>query len=251
MTDLSIITVTLNGDTTLADCLNSVQMQSKRVEHIVIDGGSTDTTPALLDQYGAWLSQVVSEPDHGIYDAMNKGIQLATGEVIGILNSDDFYPSAGILAQVAAAFKDEQVDACYGDLVYVDAIDTTRVTRYWRAGEYTGPRQFYSGWMPPHPVFFVRKSVYKRYGLFNRELGSAADYELMLRFLVRYTVNTVYIPEVLVHMRSGGVSNASVRNRLQANRMDRRAWKINNLQPYPWTLTMKPLRKLGQWRIRR
>jgi glycosyltransferase len=250
MTDLSIITVTLNGASTLADCLNSVKMQSKGAEHIIIDGGSTDGTAALLAQYGDATAQVVSEPDRGIYDAMNKGILLATGEVIGILNADDFYPAADILARVAAVFEDKQVQACYGDLVYVNAGDTTHISRYWRAGEYAGSRRFYHGWMPPHPTFFVRRSVYARCGLFNLELGSAADYELMLRFLVRYGITAVYIPEVLVHMRSGGVSNASLRNRLQANRMDRRAWDVNKLQPYPWTLLIKPLRKLGQWWIK-
>jgi len=247
MTDLSIITVTLNGGTTLVHCLNSVKMQSRDVEHILIDGSSSDNTHAIIAQYGQGLSRVVSEPDHGIYDAMNKGIQLATGDVIGFLNSDDFYPSDSILDTVAAVFDDQRILSCYGDLLYVDAVDTDTVIRYWRAGNYSGTGRFYWGWMPPHPTFFVRRSVYEKYGMFNLELGTAADYELMLRFLVKHEITTAYLPEVLVHMRTGGISNTTLSNRILANRMDRYAWKVNALQPYPWTIWLKPLRKVGQW----
>jgi hypothetical protein len=134
----------------------------------------------------------------------------------------------------------------YGDLVYVDREDTERVVRYWKSGDYH-PRRFYWGWMPPHPAFFVRRSVYSNYGLFDLEQGSAADYELMLRFLLKYGIRPAYLPEVLVKMRRGGMSNATLANRLRANRLDRRAWVVNELQPYPWTLWMKPARKLGQW----
>ena len=247
MTFVSIITSTLNAESTLVDCLESVKQQTEMVEHILVDGGSTDSTLAIAEKYGTHLSRIISGPDRGMYDAMNKGIQLAEGDVIGILNGDDFYPSVDTLKKVAAVFDDKQVQACYGDLLYVDEVDTDRIVRHWRSGEFTTPRQFYWGWMPPHPTFFVRRSVYERYGLFNPELGSAADYELMLRFLVRYTINTVYIPKILVRMRTGGVSNASWQNRIRANRMDRKAWQINRLRPYPWTLWLKPLRKVGQW----
>jgi glycosyltransferase involved in cell wall biosynthesis len=192
------------------------------------------------------ISHIVSESDQGIYDAMNKGIRLAQGDIVGILNADDFYASSDILAKVAAIFADPAIDACYGDLVYMDSTDTGKVVRYWRSGAFS-PRKFYWGWMPPHPTFFVRRWVYERFGLFNLDLGSAADYELMLRFLVKHQINVAYIPEVLVKMRTGGVSNVSLQNRLKANRMDRKAWTINALKPYPWTLWLKPLRKIGQW----
>ncbi len=195
------------------------------------------------------ISQIVSEADLGIYDAMNKGIGMSQGDIVGILNADDFYTSSDILAKVAAVFQDSAIDACYGDLVYVDNTDIGKVVRSWRAGNFS-LRKFYWGWMPPHPTFFVRRSVYERFGVFNLDLGSAADYELMLRFLVKKAVKPAYIPEILVKMRVGGISNASWGNRLAANRMDRKAWVVNGLKPYPWTLWLKPLRKIGQWRVR-
>ena len=174
---------------------------------------------------------------------------MATGEVIGILNADDYYSDNTILSRVSEVFTDPDVQACYGDLVYVDSKDTSKVKRYWRAGDFA-PKKFYSGWMPPHPTFFVRSSVYEKYGLFNLDLGSAADYEIMLRFLLKHQINVAYLPMVMVHMRTGGVSNASVSNRLAANRMDRKAWEVNDLNPYPWTLYAKPLRKVGQWFVK-
>ena len=249
MNQLSIITTTYNSADTLADCIKSVHSQTHSVEHIVIDGASSDSTPVILDQYKDHLAKIVSEPDRGMYDGLNKGIKLATGEIIGLLHADDFYPSNDILEKVIDAFKETDVEACYGDLVYVDSMDTEKVVRYWRSDDYD-PQKFFNGWMPPHPTLFLRRSVYEKYGIFNLELGSAADYELMLRFLLKYKIKTVYIPEILVHMRTGGISNASVRNRLKANRMDRKAWEVNDLQPYPWTMIAKPLRKLKQWIVK-
>lgn len=246
----SIITVCYNSIGTLSQTLISVQSQvDTTLAHLIIDGGSTDGS---LDIVKAALphSQIISEPDNGIYDAMNKGIVLAKGEIVGILNADDTYASSCVLKKVAEVFKDKAVDVCYGDLCYVDYHDTAKVVRYWRADTYNY-RKFYWGWMPPHPTFFVRKSVYERFGLFNVSLGSAADYELMLRFLVSKRLNAAYIPEVLVNMRTGGVSNATVANRLRANKMDRMAWSVNGLRPYPWTLALKPLRKVGQWILKK
>ena len=243
---ITIVTPTFQAANTLKYCLNSVAAQSVGVEHILIDGGSADGTLDIIRHNGKHLAQVVSEPDQGVYDAMNKGIKLATGDIIGILNADDFYPSSDVLSLVLDAFSDPAIDACYGDLCYVDSQDITRVVRYWVSGKYVLGK-FYHGWMPPHPTFFVRRSVYERFGLFNLKMGSAADYEIMLRFLLKYKVHAVYIPHTLVHMRTGGVSNASLMNRLRANRMDREAWRVNDLQPRPWTLAMKPLRKLRQW----
>ena len=243
---ISIITATLNSADTLASCLVSVRRQGVDVEHILIDGGSTDATLDIAGSYKNNIAKLVSEPDQGIYDAMNKGIQMATGEVIGILNADDFYPSSNVLSRVEEAFTDENIDACYGDLVYIDGKDKNKVKRFWHSGEFN-PRKFYQGWMPPHPTFFVRASVYKKYGLFNLDLGSAADYEIMLRFLLKHQINVVRVPMVMVYMRAGGVSNAKVSDRLAANRMDRKAWVVNGLRPYFWTLYAKPLRKVGQW----
>lgn len=246
MVQISIITATFNAAKTLPCCLESVSNQSLLPEHLIIDGCSTDKTISLVKKYKGHRLRIFSEPDQGLYDAMNKGVERASGEAIGILNADDFYASPYVLERVAQIFEEESIEACYGDLLYVDAEETDKVVRFWKSGVFTH-KCFYWGWMPPHPTFFVRKSVYEKYGLFNLNFGSAADYELMLRFLLKHQVKCTYIPEVLVHMRDGGVSNASVANRLAANRNDRKAWEENGLKPYPWTLTMKPLRKLGQW----
>ncbi|MEM6638934.1 MAG: glycosyltransferase family 2 protein [Pseudomonadota bacterium] len=243
---LSLITATFNAAATLEDNIRSVAGQTAPVEHILVDGGSRDNTMHIVDAHRTHFAQVVSEPDDGLYDAMNKGIRIANGDVVGILNADDFYPESGVLDAVSRAFEDSSIGACYGDLWYVDGEDTERVTRRWTSGRFD-PKKFYWGWMPPHPTFFVRRELYDEFGDFNLALGSAADYELMLRFLLRHKVGARYIPRVLVHMRAGGVSNASVANRLAANRMDREAWRVNHLEPYPWTTVAKPLRKIGQW----
>jgi len=194
---------------------------------------------------------------------------MATGDVVGILHADDFFANAEVLSRVAQLFESPDVEACYGDLLYVgsDVLPVTRdsedraqppvachpsslhVKRYWRSGRFN-PRKFYWGWMPPHPTFFVRKPVYEKYGLFNLDLGTAADYELMLRFLLNYQISCSYIPSVLTCMRTGGVSNASLGNRLRANRMDRQAWQVNGLKPYPWTIPLKPIRKIPQYFLR-
>lgn len=243
---ISVITATYNAEKTLEGSIQSVMSQGEGTEHILIDGGSTDYTIDIAKEYRSYFSFMVSESDEGIYDAMNKGIALATGEIVGILNADDYYPDKSILSRVEEVFQDESIEACYGDLVYVDSQDTSKIKRYWRAGEFD-PNKMYWGWMPPHPTFFVRKSVYEKYGTFNLDLGSAADYEIMLRFLLKRRIKVAYIPEVMVHMRTGGVSNANVSNRVAANQMDRKAWEINGLKPYPWTLYAKPIRKVGQW----
>lgn len=244
---ITIITATFNAEKTIRTCLASILQQSLPPAcHIVIDGKSDDDTVNIIKSISK-DSLIITEPDNGIYDAMNKGVRLAESEVVGILNADDFYASPYVLEKVTEVFQDPSIEVCYGDLLYVDCKDTTeKVIRYWKSGDYS-PRKFYWGWMPPHPTFFVRKSAYERFGLFNLDLGSAADYELMLRFLVRHCLHAKYIPDVLVKMRTGGISNASLHNRLNANRMDRLAWSINGLHPYPWTIALKPLRKVGQW----
>jgi len=244
---ISIVTAVLNGEKTIGHAIRSILDQThEEIEHIIIDGGSTDGTLRVIEGYHSSPIRVLSEPDQGIYDAMNKGIALASGEVIGILSADDFYRHGEVLAQVARAFEHSEVDSCYGDLDYVDVMDTSRVIRHWRAGPYD-LRSFYWGWMPPHPAFFARRKAYQTYGGYNLELGSAADYELMLRFLLKHRITATYLPDTLVCMRTGGMSNVSLRNRIHANLMDRKAWRVNGLKPYPWTLWLKPLRKIGQF----
>lgn len=247
MPSISVITVCFNASTSIRACVESVINQSVDFEHIVIDGKSTDNTLAVLDEYRADPRlRIISEPDKGIYDAMNKGIRLARGEFIGFLNADDQYATPNALSRVIDAFSDPATDSCYGDLIYVDQTNPQKIVRYWRSGSYS-PRGFYFGWMPPHPTFYAKRSVYEQHGAFNTALGSAADYEIMLRFLYKHGISTKYIPEVLVAMKTGGISNRSIRNRIQANRMDRQAWEVNGLKPYPFTLVAKPMRKIVQF----
>jgi glycosyltransferase len=251
MLKISIITVCHNSRSTIAEALQSVAGQHYgAIEHIVIDGGSTDGTLAVLKQYLSGIACLISEPDSSIYDAMNKGIAKATGEIIGFLHSDDLYTDSSVLAEVAAAFSDPSVDACYGDLVYVHRKNPDKVVRYWRSNN-ADRKDLYLGWMPPHPTFFVRKQCYVRNGIYRTDLGSSADYELMLRYLLKERIYAVYLPRVLVRMRVGGMSNASLRQRMHAHLMDWKAWQVNGLIPCPWTLPMKPLRKLHQWIFRK
>lgn len=243
---ISIVTATYNSAATVADTLDCISRQlHPDIEHIIVDGGSTDRTLEIVTQF-PHVAKVVSGKDKGIYDAMNKGIGLATGEIIGILNSDDIYTDTDVLSAVARAFDDAAVMTVYADLQYVYPDDLSRVLRTWKTGRFR-KRSFYYGWMPPHPTFFVRREVYRQAGLFNLTLKSAADYELMLRILLKLGMSAHYIPKVIVKMRAGGVSNVSLRNRLRANREDRLAWKINQLKPYFFTLYLKPLRKLSQF----
>ena len=243
---ITIITAVKNGASTIADCLQSVKIQSVQAEHLIMDGGSSDNTSAVIERYKYRHLKLYSAADDGIYDAMNRGINLANGEIIGILNADDVYFDPHVLKRVIATFRKNTTAACYGDLIYVARDDLTKMVRYWKSCRFS-PNKMYWGWMPPHPTFFVRRSVYEKFGLFDLTLGSAADYELMLRFLLKNGIRVEYINQILVKMRMGGQSNASLRNRLRANMMDRRAWRVNGLRPYPWTLLAKPLRKLPQF----
>lgn len=246
---VSIITVVYNNVRTISSAIDAVLAQTyTNKEYIIIDGGSTDGTLELVNSYGSQIDRFISEPDGGIYDAMNKGLSIATGEVIAFLNSDDYYATNQIIEKVVKALETDGADAVFGDLNYVDAEHTHLVCRRWRSGVYR-PGSFLYGWMPPHPAFFAKRSVYDRYGKFNTELKSAADYELMLRFIHINKLKLSYIPEVLVKMRTGGVSNAGLTNRVRANLEDRRAWKINGVRPYFFTLYLKPLRKVFQFNL--
>lgn len=248
---VSIITTSLNSQETIEKTIESVAGQSYRnIEHIVIDGLSSDRTLEIVKRHSAHLSTVVSERDAGIYDAMNKGVARATGDVVGILNSDDFYAHEDVIRRVVETFASTGCDAVYSDCCYVDRRNIDRVTRHWRAGEYR-EGAFRNGWMPPHPTFFVRKEHYNRYGAYRAEFRSAGDYELMLRLVHKHRIKLAYLPGVTVKMRAGGASNRSLKNRLRANREDRRAWRINGLRAAPFTLWIKPLRKVRQFRLGR
>jgi glycosyltransferase len=242
---VTIITVAFNAAKTIADTLSSVASQTHPdVEHIVVDGASTDGTQDIVERF-PHVSRFISEKDEGLYFAMNKGLALATGDVVAILNADDFYTHTNAIAKIVQCFKQQQVDSVYADLVYVNK-DYTKITRNWKAGTYSR-NKFYFGWMAPHPTFFVKRSVYLQYGFFNTDLKFAADYELMLRFLFKHQVSIFYMPETLVIMKSGGKSNSSFKNRWTINREDKKAWTINHLRPRVFTLILKPLRKITQY----
>lgn len=244
---ISIITVAYNAEAFIEDTIRSVINQTyDNIEYIIIDGMSTDKTLVICNTYKANIDCLISEPDNGLYDAMNKGVMAATGDIVGILNADDFYNSDDVVAKVANVFKDEKIDCSYGDLVYVDPINTDKVVRKWVSGKYQ-ENAFKKGWMPPHPTFFLRKRVYQQYGSYNLNLKSAADYELMLRMMHKHKIKPAYINDVLIRMRTGGVSNASFKNRLKANQEDRYAWRLNDLKPGIATFIRKPLSKIIQF----
>ena len=247
---ISVITVAFNNSDYIEDCIKSVIGQTyENLEYIIVDGGSTDGTLEVIKKYEDRISKWVSEPDHGIYDAMNKGIKMATGGIIGFLHSDDFYPHENVIAQVAEAFMNSGVHSVYGDLVYVNKTNGKAV-RYWRAGEFKESLIKW-GWMPPHPTFFVKKEVYEEHGCFNTNLKIAADYELILRFLGKQKITTHYIPNVLIKMRLGGISNGNIINIIRKTLEDYKALKINGLNgSRVLTLFFKNVSKLPQFLIK-
>ncbi len=210
---ISIITVTLNSASVIQHCLTSVRIQKyKNIEHIIVDGKSDDETLAILESQRNHFASLISESDNGIYDAMNKGIKIATGDIIGFLNSDDFYADNEVISKVASIFiNNPSIDACYSDLIYVDQLTASKTVRYFKSSKFE-PGLFSKGWCPPHPTFFVRKSVFEKYGNFNLDLKIASDVDLMIRFLEIHKIQCLYIPEIWVKMRMGGTTNKSLKN---------------------------------------
>jgi glycosyltransferase involved in cell wall biosynthesis len=244
---VSIITVVLNNADTIGQAIDSVLSQDyPDIEYIVIDGQSSDGTIDVIKSYGSKITQWVSSKDGGIYPAMNKGLKMATGQIIGILNADDVYASSKVVSGIVAKMVETGSDTAYADLNYVTRHDLTKVVRYWRSGAYK-KGSFKLGWMPPHPTFFVKKSVYEKYGVFDTTLRSAADYELMLRLLHKNQVSTCYWPYLAVNMRLGGESNKAVKNRIKANNEDALAWKKNDMKMPFFTRYLKPIRKIPQF----
>lgn len=244
---ISIITVSYNSGATIADTLRSVAQQTHPdIEHIIIDGGSKDDTLAQIETHGRHLSRVVSEPDRGIYDAMNKGLALASGEFVGFLNADDMLATPGTLAAMVAAMQ-AGCDALYGDLVYVDAKQTDQIVRHWLSGDYE-PSRLRFGWMPPHPTFYIRRSVLG--GMrFDLRYRIAGDYDFMLRCLNSPALRVSYLPQVLVHMRNGGASNHSLKAMWQKSSEDLAAMRRNNVGGL-FSLIAKNLRKVPQFLAR-
>lgn len=227
---ISIITVTLNSSCVIASCLESVKNQTyDNIEQIVIDGKSTDDTLSIIKSKPYKISTLISEPDNGIYDAMNKGIQNATGDIVGFLNSDDFYANNKVISKAVREFeRDPLLDACYSDLIYVDQLKISKTVRYVKSNEFN-EGLFSKGWCPPHPTFFVRRSVYKKFGNFDLSYKFASDVDLMMRFLEKYKIKSKYIPEVWVKMRMGGVTNKNLKNIWLQNKEIINSFNKNNL----------------------
>lgn len=242
---VSVVTPVYN-DPRVEHALTSIEAQSHPdVESIVIDGASDEATLDILKAHKR--SIVISEPDEGIYDAMNKGLRKATGDVIAILNADDTYAHPDVIAHAVQAFEETHAALVYGDLEYVDR--DGKVVRRWHAGAMK-PGSFRRGWMPPHPTCFVRREVYEKVGHFDTSLPIAADYDFLLRTMVKHRVPVHYLEETLVKMGAGGTSNAGVRNILQANLEVRRSWKKNGLRGGALAPILKPLRKPLQYMAR-
>lgn len=230
---ISVITASYNSGKTIGDTLRSIEEQSySDYESIFIDGDSTDDTVEQIRGSNISRKEIVSEPDSGIYDAMNRGISLAKGDVIGFLNSDDFYPDKDVLRDVAYLFEDPTVEACYGNLCYVRKANKEKIVRHWESESYR-EGLFCTGWVPPHPTFYARREIYERYGGFNQNYKIAADYELLLRMIAVHKINTIYLPRVMVHMRYGGETNKSLGNIYKQNKEILKALKQHHQHVSP------------------
>lgn len=246
---ISIITVSYNSAATIEDTIRSVTEQTyDNIEYIIVDGLSKDNTMEIVERYKDRIATVVSEKDDGIFFAFNKGVKLATGDVVGILNSDDFYTNNEVIAKLAQKFEETGADSVYGDLVYVDPDNTDKIVRYWQSRPYKR-KLFEYGWMPPHPTFFCKRELYEKHGDFNTWMKISNDYEIVLRFLYKRHATAAYIPEVLIKMRAGGNSNGNLRKRYVANWEDRKSWEVNDLKMPLFSMYLKPLQKIGQFYI--
>lgn len=244
---VSIITVCYNAAAQIDETIRSVLVQDHPdIEHIVIDGGSTDGTQQRIERYREVLAHYTSERDRGVYDAMNKGLRAATGEVVAFVNAGDMIAHRGCVSEMAAEFAKGDADAIYGDAYMVDPSDIRRVIRFWKGGAYRRDA-FRWGWMPPHLGTYIRRDVYLRHGLFRDDLKVSADYELMFRFMYRHRIRVRYVPKVLVRFRLGGMSNRSLAHIWRANLEVYRAWGLNGERVSPFIILAKPLRKVLQY----
>lgn len=244
--NISIITATHNSSAQIVGCLASVYTQSyQNIEHLIIDGASADNTLDIINSTPNRVTKIVSEPDTGIYDALNKGISLATGDVIGLLHSDDFFSSPQVLSNIAEQFQQKNIDGLYGNLEYVNKSNTGKVIRFWKSRDFDYSLLKF-GWMPAHPTLFLKKSVYEKHGLFDLQFKIAADYDFMLRVLKDKTLSIKYLPEVITKMRVGGESNKSIKNIIRKSKEDYRAIRKNQIGGFH-TLLLKNLQKINQF----
>lgn len=243
---ISVVTVVYNGEAYIESCIQSVLSQNYQdLEYIVIDGGSKDNTMKIVDQYRDRIDVVVSEPDKGIYDAMNKGLKRATGDAVGTLNADDFYSAPNVISRVAELFESKGVDCVYGDLVYVKPEDTNKVVRYYSAKGFRVPHLL-QGDMPPHPTFFAKTDLFKQHGYFKPHFKIAGDYELMLRLLYLHKASFAHNPMVMVKMRTGGVSTAGIKSTLKLNQEILQACRSNGVKTNLVRIYSKYFRKIFQ-----
>jgi glycosyltransferase involved in cell wall biosynthesis len=242
---VSIITVCFNSAETIEDTIKSILSQDyKDIEYIVVDGGSTDGTLDIINRYKNQIAKVISEPDKGIYDAMNKGFKSSNGSIVAALNGDDIYAENSIVGRMVEFIESKDLDAAYGDLIYVDRHDTGHVKRFWQPGPYK-KGAFYHGWVIPHPTFFCRKEIFEKHGYFNDKMQIAADFELMLRFIEKHQIKVGYLPEVIVKMRTGGKANV-LRGMIQGNMEIIKSFRLNNLHLSPLFFVCKPITKISQ-----
>ena len=247
---ISVITAVYNRQETIGSAIQSVVSQNcSELEYIVIDGMSSDRTPQIIDANRSAVDTLIREPDSGIYDALNKGIAASTGDVVGFLHADDLFADNSVIQKVQQKFQSGDFDAVYADLLYVAFDDPDRIIRYWKSGDYSVGK-FRYGWMPPHPTVYVRREIYEKFGTYRTDHGSAADYECMIRLMIRNKIRVGYIPQIAVKMRVGGESNTSLKNRMNANQADRTAWIENGLKPPLGLRFSKPLSKLPQYFLR-
>ena len=243
---VSIITVVYNNQLTTAHAIESVLSQDyPDIEYIVIDGKSTDGTIEVIKRYKERISLFISEPDQGMYDAMNKGLELATGDIIGILNSDDFYENKQVISQIAREFQTKNVDLVFGDLVYVNPDNLTKIVRYYSSAK-SHPNKFAWGWMPAHPTCFLKRQVYQKYGNFKTDYQIASDYEFLTRVMARYKITYSYLPQVIVRMRTGGISNKNIVSNWILNKEIVRACAENNIQTNMLKVVSKYFTKIFQ-----
>lgn len=244
---VSIVTAVLNNKKYISEAIESVVNQDyKQLEHIIIDGGSTDGTLEVIKKYKNKQTKLITEKDKGLYDAMNKGIKLATGDIVGILNSDDIFFNNKVVSKVVDVFKNKNVDSIYSDLLYVDSNNTNKIIRRWISSQYSHGA-FKKGWHPPHPTFYVKREIYEKYGYIDDSFNVSADFELMLRFLEKYRISTFYIHEPFVKMRIGGVSNRNLFNILKGNINCYRAFKKNKIKVSIFYIFYRLLPKLKQF----
>lgn len=244
---ITLITVARNAARTIADTVRSVAAQDyPQVEYIVIDGASTDGTAEVVQRNLGTNSYLISELDQGVYDAMNKGITIATGDVIGFLNADDVFAHKHVLSRITKVFRDPVIEACYADLIYVDQYNPHKIVRYWKSGPYVDGL-FEKGWMPAHPTFYVRRAVYEKFGGFDLTYKRQSDFELTMRFLKIHGLRAMYIPEVWVHMRVGGLSNNSLIGLFRGNLEAYQACRKHGLAVGPLFIPKKILSRIPQY----